>query len=202
MNKDLLILFIRNPVEGLVKTRLALETGSKVALAIYNELLSIVFKNAIPIDTDKAIYFSDNIDETIDPGFYFKSHVQKGADLGERMSNAFMESFNKGYDKVVLIGSDCFELTPEVICEAFDKLQKTDCVIGPANDGGYYLIGLSKEISELFSGIIWGSSGVLNQTIHILDNKMISYSLLSALNDVDTIEDVLKYSKLRSFLHD
>jgi rSAM/selenodomain-associated transferase 1 len=202
MDRDLLIIFIRNPVLNKVKTRISEKTGSKVALTIYIELLSAVFKNATEAKSAKAIYFSDKVDETIEPGFSFEPHVQKGADLGERMSNAFMESFNNGYDKVILTGSDCYELSPEIISEAFEKLQKFDCVIGPANDGGYYLIGLSKEIPELFSGIIWGSSEVFNQTIHILNNTNFKYHLLPSLSDVDTIEDVLKYSKLRSFLND
>ncbi|MDF1559591.1 MAG: TIGR04282 family arsenosugar biosynthesis glycosyltransferase [Bacteroidales bacterium] len=202
MNKNLLIVFIRNPVHGLVKTRLAEETGSKVALAIYNELLSAVFRNAIPVKSDKALYFSDEIDETIDPGVFFEPQIQKGIGLGERMSNAFMESFSKGYERTVLIGSDCFELTPEVINKAFESLRNSDCVIGPATDGGYYLIGLRRAIPELFLGITWGSSEVLNQTIHIMDHRAISYSMIDALNDVDRLEDVMKYSKLKRFLYD
>jgi rSAM/selenodomain-associated transferase 1 len=202
MKENLLIIFIRNPVLNRVKTRLAEKTGSIVALRIYSELLSATFKNASKVNSDKTIYFSDNIDNSIKPGFSFQPEVQQGSGLGERMKNAFSESFEKGYNKIVIIGSDCYDLSPEIISEAFDKLQVSDCVLGPANDGGYYLIGLRKMIPDLFSDINWGSSEVFKQTLSILKKTSAVHTELNVLSDIDTLDDVLRNSMLKKFLHD
>lgn len=202
MENDLLIIFIRNPVLNKVKTRLSEKTGSKIALAVYHELLSATFKNAAIVNSKKTIYFSEKVDVAIETRFSFEPHIQEGVDLGERMSNAFKDSFRKGYDKVVLIGSDCYELTPGIISEAFKLLITVDCVIGPAVDGGYYLIGLRKVIPELFSGINWGTDEVFKQTITLLQKKKVEYHMLTVLRDIDTLDDVLKYSNLQSLLHD
>jgi rSAM/selenodomain-associated transferase 1 len=133
-------------------------------------------------------------------GFPFTSSVQQGADLGERMVRAMENSFQKGFDRVVIIGGDCFEMTPAIIHEAFQRLHVCDCVIGPATDGGYYLIGLRRSIPDIFQSVPWGTSAVLNRTIQALHATPYSHCLLDRLSDVDTMEDVLDYEALRELV--
>jgi rSAM/selenodomain-associated transferase 1 len=200
MNNDLLILFLRNPIPGRVKTRIAERTGNKIALAVYYELLSATIAKSAKVKADRVIYFSDYNDESILPADDFETCTQVGNDLGERMKNAFSASFTKHYSRIVLIGSDCYELSPEIIYESFTKLSDHDCVIGPAYDGGYYLIGLSKEIPELFRNIPWSSASVFNQTVKVINKRKLSCYHLKTLHDVDTLDDVMRYTSLRKFI--
>ncbi len=114
---------------------------------------------------------------------------QEGNSLGERMANAFDTVFSRGYRKAIIIGTDCIEISNDLISKAFQSLSKTEVVLGPSKDGGYYLIGLTKIINKIFDGIQWSTKQVLTQT---LDNLMAidqSYQLLETLRDIDTIRD-------------
>jgi rSAM/selenodomain-associated transferase 1 len=116
--------------------------------------------------------------------------VQQGPTLGEKMQEAFEKMFTAGYKRVCIIGSDCYELTTTIIDNAFTALEKNDAVIGPAADGGYYLLGLGKMIPAVFGNKEWSTDTVYQSTIADFKNAGCSYEILPILNDVDNIEDV------------
>lgn len=186
-----LILFVRNPEIGKVKTRLARDIGDEKALMVYEKLLNRTLEISFPIRCPKFVYY----DEAINPNDlwnvsgYIKK-VQEGEDLGERMFNAFKDLFYLGFEKIIVIGSDCFDLKTEIIEDGFRLLNTNKVVIGPASDGGYYLLGMNMLIQELFFEKAWSTDQVMQQTIHELHRMSISYGLLPELNDIDDIEDL------------
>lgn len=192
MNKEnLLIIFARNPVLGKVKTRLAREVGDEKALQIYLKLLEHTHKVADHVEAQKHVFYTENVDEFgLLDYFKFQKKIQEGSDLGERMHNAMKSGFDEGYRNVIIIGSDCIELSTEVINEAFEALRTNDCVLGPASDGGYYLIGLRVLQDFLFQDKPWSTSDVLLDTLLDLQNAQLSYKLLPTLNDIDTKTDL------------
>lgn len=182
----LLIIFIKNPEKGKVKTRLAETVGAEKALEIYHKLVDYTYSVVEPVDADKEIWFSRFIpDENGLGGGKFNKKLQEGKNLGERMSKAFQEAFEKDYEKVVIVGSDCAELTTDIIREAYKRLDDHDLVIGPAEDGGYYLLGMNRFQAQLFEGLPWSTDGVLSQTLAIADELSLKVHLLPELNDVD-----------------
>ncbi len=196
MTEDLLIIFVKNPIAGKVKTRLAESVGSQNALHIYKTLLRHTHAAAGRMDADTQIWYSSFIDKTdLWENESFDKHLQKGESLGRRMAQAIGKGFNDGYSRVVIIGSDCADLTAGHIRKAFTVLNSTDCVIGPARDGGYYLLGLSRFLPPLFEDIEWSKPTVFEDSIKILGQNNFSVDLLEELNDIDTIED-LKQSGL------
>ncbi|MBI3133617.1 MAG: TIGR04282 family arsenosugar biosynthesis glycosyltransferase [Bacteroidetes bacterium] len=197
MKKELLILFIRNPRLGKVKTRLAASIGNEKALRIYQLLLDHTLKITQKSDADKVVYYADFIpanDAWQKAGF--KQAIQTGSDLGERMSNAFRSAFIRGYERVVLIGSDCYELTEKEIQEAFEQLVQKQVVIGPATDGGYYLAGLSEHVPALFQNKAWSTPSVFKDTLGDIEKLALTFHLLTELPDIDELNDLLKYDDL------
>ena len=195
MEKSAVIILIRNPVLGCVKTRLAADIGSLNALNVYKTLLSYTRNITNSIDSSRLLFYSDFIDFNDDweDGIYQK-YLQSGNDFGEKMLNAFNIALTQ-HELVVIIGSDCFELNSEIIELAFKKLKDFDVVIGPAKDGGYYLMGLKRVYPELFQGKSWSTDSVLSETIDTLKELDLTYHLLPLLGDIDTLQD-LKLSKL------
>lgn len=190
-SKNLLIIFYRNPELGKVKTRLAKTLGNEKALAIYLHLSSHTRAITENLLVDKAIYYSNFVDtEDAWPNSAFQKKVQTGNDLGEKMQNAFATEFNNGYEKIVIIGTDCFELTTEIIQQGFDSIQRYDAVIGPAKDGGYYLLGMKKLIAELFIDKTWSSDTVAADTIQNFKDLGFSFAQLPILTDVDEEKDL------------
>ncbi len=189
--KNSLIIFQKNPEHGKVKTRLAASVGNEKALSVYLKLIRHTKKVLDPLRADKQIWYSDKIDTNdIWDSVEYSKNVQNGSDLGKRMHNAFKNAFLKNdQQKVVVIGTDCAELTTEILDEAFEELDRNEVVIGPAVDGGYYLLGMKKFVSELFIDIPWSTSEVLGTTIARIQELGHTYLLLKELNDVDTIED-------------
>jgi rSAM/selenodomain-associated transferase 1 len=193
--KSGLIIFLKNLEYGKVKTRLAATLGHETAMEIYRLLLEHTRAVTENIKIDKFLFYSDQIEEDEWPTDFSK-YVQEGGDLGERMLNAFRLLFSKDYEKLVIIGTDCLELNSGIIESSLTELEKTDAVIGPAKDGGYYLLGLTKECPFLFRNITWSSESVLQQTVTILDQKKLSYSFLETLNDIDEAEDWLNTKRI------
>lgn len=190
MNK-LLIIFVKNPELGKVKTRLARTLGDGVALAVYLKLLTHTQKVVENLDCDKAVYYSKFVDtEDSWDNKRYKKHLQKGADLGEKMSNAISESLAKGYESVCLIGTDIYELTADVIKDGFKRLETCDVVIGPAKDGGYYMVGMKKAHSEIFHLKQWGIANVFSETIKLVEKEKLTFALTKLLNDIDVPEDL------------
>ena len=121
--------------------------------------------------------------------------VKQGEDLGEKMQNAFADAFAQGKQRVIIIGSDCLELETYMIKEAFAVLENNDVVLGPAKDGGYYLIGMTKFLPTLFEGKNWSTEDLLMDTILDLKKMKAKYYLLKTLNDIDTVEDLKSLDK-------
>ena len=195
MNNNLIIVFVRSPELGKVKTRLARSIGDQSALNIYKILLKHTAAVLRDLSFDKVVYFSQKIDNNdLWENSLFEKKLQKGADLGERMHHAFDTAFNKGYKKVLIIGSDLFDLTSSIITSAFEALETYDISIGPSLDGGYYLLGMKKLQPEVFKNKKWGTDSVLEHTLQDLKKQKIK--LLKSLNDIDTLEDLQQQPKL------
>lgn len=190
-SKNLLIIFYRNPELGKVKTRLAKTLGDEKALAIYLKLSSHTRAITENLAIDKVVYYSNFVDtEDVWPNTTFQKKLQNGNDLGEKMNNAFAEGFQSGYERVCIIGTDCFELSRDIIKQAFDQLHTNDAVIGPAKDGGYYLLGMKKPIPVLFKNKAWSSDTVATDTIQNFKDLSLSYAQLAVLTDVDEEKDL------------
>jgi len=193
MEKNLLIIFIKNPVAGEVKTRLGASIGSTNALQVYKKLLSHTREIAVQVKCDREIWYSSMIDRRDSwNSDLFEKKLQQGRNLGVRMSGAFQQAFEAGYEKAVIIGSDCPELEPQHIEDAFDALRSQDAVIGPSEDGGYYLLGMKKYTPEIFSDIEWSTSSVFEETKRHFEQLGLTCKTLEVLNDIDTIEDLKK----------
>lgn len=198
-SKKALIIFTRNPELGKVKTRLAKSVGDESALKIYEFLLKHTVEITEKLNVDKYVFYSENIhrDDIWNPDI-FRKKMQSGNDLGQRMQNAFSEIFGMGYEKVLIVGSDIYELQQKDIENAYEALQTSPFVIGPAKDGGYYLLGMKELNSEIFQNKNWGTNSVLEDTLNDLKNKQ--YILLEEMNDVDYFEDIKNVDAFQQFL--
>lgn len=196
MNTDLLIIFVKNPVLGKAKTRLAATIGDKSALAVYKLLLEKTRAETIGLSADRVVYYSNHIDlnDLWDNEVYDKQ-VQVDGDLGVKISFAFKKAFEDGYQRVTIIGSDCYEMRQSHLEEAFSTLATHDAVIGPAEDGGYYTIGISRFIPELFENKVWSTESVATDTISDFEKYKLNYKVLDTLNDVDTEKDLGPWAK-------
>lgn len=189
--KQLLIIFYRNPLTGKVKTRLAATVGDKKALDVFRQL-SLHIKNITEnLPLDKIVFYSDFID-LIDiwPNARYLKALQQGDGLGERMKAAFAASFETGYTSVCIIGTDCYELTSEIIGRGFEALTTADVVIGPARDGGYYLLGMNRLYPSFFENKRWSTDSVFRDTISDFDLLGLKYAILPVLTDVDKEDDL------------
>jgi rSAM/selenodomain-associated transferase 1 len=192
MKKEVVLVFEKNAILGQVKTRLASGMGEARALEIYRHLTQSTYSVLEDVLAPVWTYFSDFIPETVNPPIA-KSFVQEGQDLGERMAHAFARSFELGMDKVVLIGTDCPTLQSHHLYQAFEALTHSDLVLGPATDGGYYLIGMKRRADYLFEGISWSTAEVLSQTLNVASQHGLTTTLLCELDDIDTQEDWERY---------
>lgn len=186
-----IIIFVRNPEAGKVKTRLAATVGNEAALFIYKKLLTHTLEITETMAADKFIFYADEVatnDIWQRPGF-FKSKQASG-DLGHRMCSAFIEVLSKGYHSVCIIGSDCYELSTVIIEQAFDLLRVNDVVIGPAKDGGYYLLGMKELYPKLFEEKIWSTGTVYDDTVSTIHQSGLAYKSLETLTDIDEEKDL------------
>ena len=189
MSKNLLIVFVKNIILGKVKTRLAKTIGDVGAFNIYYELFSITEEASQKVHVDRHVYFSDVIIPSKWEGD--KKFVQEGEDLGIKMQNAFQNGFDEGYENILLIGSDLPNISKEIIDSGFESLINNDLVFGPAEDGGYYLIGMSKMNSSIFEEKPWSQSELLAITLAQLKEQQQAIGLIETLNDIDTFEDLI-----------
>ena len=197
-SKNALIIFARNPELGKCKTRLAKVIGNEAALEIYKYLLNHTAEISEKIKADKFVFYSDDIKkEDLWNKDIFRKKLQYGTDLGARMENAFTELFQLNYEKVIIIGSDLLDLNTKHVDDAFQLLETNELVIGPAKDGGYYLLGMKTLHLNVFKNKDWGTSTVFKETIKDIQNS--NYALMEELNDIDTFEDIKPYQQLRKF---
>jgi rSAM/selenodomain-associated transferase 1 len=198
-HSNCLIIFTRNPELGVGKRRLAATVGDPAAFEIYKFLLAHTREITTDLEAVKQVWYSEQVHENDawDNAVYDK-YVQSGADLGIRMEQAFNKAF-KQHDHVIIIGSDMHDLSQQDLEHAFELLQSHDAVIGPAEDGGYYLLGFNKKcIKGVFENKEWGTETVLQNTLE--DLKNVNYALLEERNDVDYYEDIKDLPAFQPFL--
>jgi rSAM/selenodomain-associated transferase 1 len=199
-NDNNLILFLKYPEKGKVKTRLAKDIGNEKALLIYKKLVIKILNQIDSNNYDISIYyFPENKKNEVKKWINLpdiKYLPQSGDDLGARMLNAFKDSISLKYAKTVIIGTDCLEINNNIISKSFYLLDDSDLVLGPATDGGYYLIGLKTIIEPLFKNISWSTDKVLKQTLNKAKELNIEYKFLDFLSDIDTLEDLNNYKYL------
>lgn len=194
--RNVLLIFVKNPVKGRVKTRLAESIGDQRALEVYRQLLKITKRETIEVSAEKQVWYSsDTVDGDIWDAPDYSKYRQEGRNLGERMQYAFKENFKNGCRKAVIIGSDCPYITTDIIHRAFAGLDEHDLVVGPSEDGGYYLLGMKKYRPDLFRDKPWGSSFVLEQTMSDARKQGLETEQLPVLNDIDTLQDLQAVAK-------
>ncbi len=195
-----LAVFVKQPIPGQVKTRLAASVGDEQAARIYASFQRDIVHNVRDLAGRRVLAYAPDTDdarqhfESLGAGA-FETWPQPNVDLGGRMAAFFEEQFASGAERVAIIGSDSPSLPAEFIDQALASLSNRDCVIGPATDGGYYLIGLQQSLAsrvkQVFENIEWSSHKVLAQTVTRLQELDASLSLLNPWYDVDTAEDLV-----------
>lgn len=197
-SNHLLIVFTKNPIPGKCKTRLAKKIGDEPATEIYKILLNHTALITQPLNLVKEVHYSDFIEHNDMFDDSFVKLVQQGNDLGEKMEYAFTKGFQQGFEHVIIIGSDLLDFTTEDINEAFKALETYDYVLGPSEDGGYYLLGMNQHTPELFKNKHWGTDTVLRDTL--IDLNGTHLALLDERNDIDTFEDLEEFKQLKDYL--
>lgn len=199
MKKNLILIFAKNPVAGRVKTRLAKDVGEKKALQVYQYLLDHSAKVTSRVNASKQVWYADHIKEKdIWDNEVFEKKLQSGDHLGERMENAFRSAFAEGYEKVVIVGTDLYDIQPADIDKAFQKLDEFSAVIGPAKDGGYYLLGMNSMITKVFRNKKWSTDSVFRETMTDLQDHN-TYQL-EVRNDIDILEDIMEIEPLKKIV--
>ena len=189
-----IIVFIKNPRLGHVKTRLAKDVGDERALEIYLKLTAHTQRvlSAVPY-VNRNVYYSEFIDDTDDWSTdTFIKGLQSNGDLGDRIKHAFSEVFEQN-EKVIIIGSDCAQLSANHIQQAIDTLDNNNVVIGPSLDGGYYLLGMDSNFQFLFEDIEWSTESVFETTKNKALAQDLTVAEIEKLSDIDYIEDWEKY---------
>lgn len=190
-----IVIFVKAPVAGKVKTRLCPPLSHEQAAALYRafvrDTLAAARKVArarLEIAYQPAAAYPDL--RWLGPDADTPYFVQKGAGLGKKLVHAFEQAFRSGARKAVVLGSDTPHIEPAAVREAFRLLEGHDAVLGPAADGGYYLVGLKRPIPALFAGVSWSTPRVLRQTLDRAQRCGLSYRLLPECRDIDTFADL------------
>jgi len=186
-----LLLFVRNPELGKVKTRLAASVGPEQALEVYLHLLQHTRQITEHLPQHKVVYYAERVAQhDLWPETVYEKRLQPAGDLGQKMEAAFAAAFAEGCTAVVIIGSDCHQLTGQILAQAFDALKTHEVVIGPALDGGYYLLGMRSLHPGFFHNKRWSTEHVFPDTLRDIEQLHLSYSLLPSLSDVDHAADL------------
>ncbi|MBW4518550.1 MAG: TIGR04283 family arsenosugar biosynthesis glycosyltransferase [Scytolyngbya sp. HA4215-MV1] len=196
MGQSRLIIFARYPEPGQAKTRLIPALGAEGAAVLYRQMAehllvqvqTLQFAYPACVEVRFAGGNRDLMQRWLGKDLMYT--VQGEGDLGDRMARSFQSAFHSGVHHAVTIGTDCPGLNAESMAQAFRALDQHDLVLGPAIDGGYYLIGLRRFIPELFQGIAWSTAAVLQQTVAIAQSLNLSIAYLPPLSDVDRPEDL------------
>jgi hypothetical protein len=195
--KERLIIFTRYPEPGKTKTRMIPALGAEGAAQLQRRMTEATLAQAQKLQASRPltveVHFAGGNQPLMQAwlGAAVTCCPQGEGDLGQRMASAFQASFAAGMTGVVTIGIDCPDLDAELLAEAFEKLKTFDVVLGPARDGGYYLIGLRRLVPELFAGLDWGTSKVRQQTVDIAENIGLAIAFLPWLDDIDRPEDLV-----------
>lgn len=191
MPKELLLIFVKHPLPGQVKTRLAATLGNARTLAIYQRLLAYTLQISQELEADKAVFYGNEVPEKdLWQEAGYRRFLQQGEDLGARMMQAFDWGFQQGYDRILVIGSDCAQLTATHLRQAFAQLENHDAIMGPAKDGGYYILGLKERFPAIFTHKNWSTEDVFVSSLYDLISKGKSVMTLPLLSDIDREEDL------------
>ncbi len=198
-SENLIIIFTRYPSPGTTKTRLIPTLGPEGAAALQQQMTEHITRQCLSFiehqEASLQIYHhggcNQDMTQWLGPHHYT---IQPEGDLGSRISSALTAAINKGFGKIIILGSDCPGITPDLLQKALLTLTETDLVLGPAHDGGYYLIGLKQDSTCLFEDISWGTNMVLQQTIKKAQAATMTIGLLEVLNDIDRPEDIKHFS--------
>ncbi|MFW8601197.1 TIGR04282 family arsenosugar biosynthesis glycosyltransferase [Desulfobacterota bacterium M19] len=194
--EDAIIIFIRSPVPGLVKTRLIPALGAQGAADCQRRMSEQTVRRVRELKRyrtiDIQIHYTGGKTEMMAAwlGDDLNYHPQRGNDIGCRMTAAFQQAFAAGSRRIILVGSDCPALTAAILHSALNKLKRLDLVLGPAMDGGYYLIGLNRPCPTLFTEISWGTSKVFAETLKKAEEQSLSIGHTDTLYDIDRPEDL------------
>jgi len=197
MTKKAVIVFVKNPEPGNVNTRLAEEIGEAGAVDIYRQLLQYTHDVLIPVSAGKFIFYADEINRLdLWKTNSFYKQLQHGNDLGERMQHAFSFLFELGYERVLIIGSECPQLSTDHLNSAFELLETHDVCIGAVDNGEYYLLGLCAIHAPFFSNKAWGTNTVYNSTLNDAKEAGLSVAAIEKLRDVSTLKDWLEMKEM------
>lgn len=195
MDRRILIVFVKSPEAGRVKSRLAAHIGGQKARQLYILFVEDLLDSLDKGDHCLKIFFYPPDQRNVLVAWLGRRRCyepQRGDDIGERMKHAFEKCFSDGFEAMILVGGDIPDMTGEIVKEGFAALKSSDAVIGPSHDGGYYLIGFRSGsfVPEVFTGISWGTDGVMKSTREILENNGLRLSFLPMWRDIDTYEDL------------
>ena len=191
----MLQVFLKAPEPGKVKTRLIPDLGETLATDIHKQLVSKVLTVADQLAVETECWVAGDLTHPFvqDLSQRYEILEQQGLDLGERMYNALLHGLQR-HRKVVLVGADAFSLTPAYLEQVFSLLDQKDVVLGPAQDGGYLLVGVNKLHPEIFLDIDWGTASVLAEQQENLNRCRLSYELLPSGFDIDDIDDIRRFA--------
>ena len=199
--RTLLIVFVKAPRAGSVKTRLAQSVGAEAACLIYQVLVGNLLRHIDSLRPVQLRFSPDEAEKDIRPwrrkGWALAPQGSGG--LGRRLMAAFREAFAAGFERVAIIGSDSPEITPNDIEDAWAALREHDVVLGPTKDGGYWLIALRKAFPQLFKGIPWSTERVLERTVEQARATKLRVYRLRELEDIDTEQDWKAYLRRNAF---
>jgi rSAM/selenodomain-associated transferase 1 len=184
------VVYGRQPIPGRVKTRLAASVGDEAAAALYRALLQRSIQQAVLTGWHTVLALAEEPVCGWQPQTPVALEIQRGADLGERLRQTFGSRFSEGWSGAIVVGSDCPGMTADHIRAAAADLESFPAVMGPAEDGGYWLIGQRAPGADLFSGIPWSSRDTLEATRQRLGELGIEWAEIDRLVDIDTVEDV------------
>ena len=198
MGTAALVIFIRFPHPGKVKSRLTRMLGPEKATVLYQLCAQKIIRelDGLPGEVNKYLSYSDHRDKDKIRhwiGSRFRLIPQAEGDLGQRLEQSFRSLLEGGSGKAIIMASDVPDLSTDVVNDAVSALDNYDLVIGPCNDGGYYLIGMKRPHSELFKGITWSTDKVLEQTLTIAGEQGLSVFSLTTLRDIDTGDDLKEW---------
>ncbi len=198
--KNTLIVFVKYPNPGKVKTRLAKKIGNERATYYYSLMAKQIIDQVSQSDNYSTTIFFDPPEKEKKVIRWLGNGIKKfmpqsGANLGKKIANSFEQVISSGARRSIIIGTDCVEVTKEIVNRAFELLGRADVILGPTEDGGYYLLGLKCFAPELFENIDWSTERVLNQTLDRINEKNLSYELLEKLKDIDTVNDLAELQR-------
>ena len=207
--KSSLLIFIKNPELGKVKTRLAATIGDEKALEVFKKLLVNIHDKSLNVRADKLLFYSTYVDKNdIWENDVFRKYVQNSSpDLGQRMLSAFEVARDLGYTKALIVGSDIYEVSTEILQSGFELLEHAESVLGPSHDGGYYAIGFNFEkinsdtfLPEIFLNKTWSHEHVAQEALETINSYSYTCNFLPTLSDIDTEEDLKNFPDLYNIL--